>query len=234
MPQTIHEKKKVRILYNPELVEADPELLFTEAETTSLKRGEALFFAHKGMPLVLKRYHRGGFVGRIISHTYFEPASRTPRMWKEYELLESLQELGLPVPEPVAARCKRTSPLSYRGELITRQLMPAHTLIELISNAALSELVWEAVGRTLKRFHDLDVYHADLNASNILIDIESESDPAVYLIDFDKGEIRQGDDGHWKQDNIKRLRRSLDKFQKADPALHFTEQNWQNLLKHYA
>jgi 3-deoxy-D-manno-octulosonic acid kinase len=59
------------------------------------------------------------------------------------------------------------------------------------------------VGAEIARFHAHGVYHADLNAHNILL-----TDASVWLIDFDRGELRHPARA-WQQANLARLKRSL-------------------------
>ena len=74
---------------------------------------------------------------------------------------------------------------------------------------------------------DTDIFHADLNANNILLNEHNE----IILIDFDRGEFRQ--DGNWKQANLERLLRSLNKLQNIHTNFYFTKDNWQTLLQAY-
>ncbi len=66
---------------------------------------------------------------------------------------------------------------------------------------------WAAIGRCLRRFQDYGLCHSDLNAHNILLRGEEE----VFLIDFDNG--RRRGPGLWRDANLARLRRSLDKLE---------------------
>ena len=88
-------------------------------------------------------------------------------------------------------------------------------------------LHWIAIGRCIRRFHDCGVCHADLNAHNILL---GEGD-AVYLIDFDRGAPAKA--GMWRDANLVRLRRSLEKVTYGLPAERFTEADWHGLLDGY-
>ncbi|MGH7487911.1 MAG: lipopolysaccharide kinase InaA family protein, partial [bacterium] len=72
-------------------------------------------------------------------------------------------------------------------------------------------LPWHAIGACIRRFHDAGIYHADLNAHNIMLDNKD----AVYLLDFDRGE-RRTPVILWQQANLARLSRSLRKFITAD------------------
>lgn len=56
---------------------------------------------------------------------------------------------------------------------------------------------------------------------------------AIYLIDFDKGCIRNGS-SCWKAANLERLQRSLHKLQGSTRGgLHFSDTDWQALLDGY-
>ena len=83
------------------------------------------------------------------------------------------------------------------------------------------------MGDCIARFHQQHVYHADLNANNILFDESGR----VYLIDFDRGAIKKH--GRWKQANLQRLQRSLFKLQQHHQTFYFSEQNWVDLITAY-
>jgi predicted Ser/Thr protein kinase len=53
----------------------------------------------------------------------------------------------------------------------------------------------------------------------------------VWFIDFDKCEKRAP--GQWTQANLERLRRSLRKTANENPALHWREEDWDELLSGY-
>lgn len=192
-------------------------------------RGAATFFSFKSVPLVLKQYHRGGLIGRLVARRYFYSGLENTRVWREFRLLDQLNRLGLPVPEVVAAEVRIRDRLFYHGRLITVEIANAKTLAEWIEQAALSEKIWESIGSTLRQFHDRAVYHDDLNANNIMLDLAA----GVWLIDFDKGSIGQKRGDGWKPGNLKRLRRSLDKIKARAESLHFTDRNWSSLMNGY-
>lgn len=232
MPYKTCNRHNTRILYGMDWPER-PEPLFQPenqcgaGNVAPVERGTARFFEYQGASLVLKHYHRGGLVGRIVRDTYARLPGACPRMLAEFRLLDQLHGENLPVPEPVAARCQRTGWLTYRGDLITRRIPGAHTLYEHLCRGALSHRQWQSIGRTIARFHAAGVHHADLNATNILLDDQDRP----WLIDFDKGRIRR--DGRWKEANLKRLQRSLDKLKRQTPDMHYTDENWRALLNGY-
>jgi 3-deoxy-D-manno-octulosonic acid kinase len=110
----------------------------------------------------------------------------------------------LPVPTPIGARLIRWGPF-YRADLLTQVIDSARALAELAPHEWTPQL-GQAVGESIRRFQDVGVCHADLNARNILIDANA----VVHWIDFDRARIRS--QGQWQQRNIQRLLRSCRKL----------------------
>ena len=176
---------------------------------------------------MLRHFRRGGLVGHFVADRYIGWDLERSRAWSEWRLLSELIRLGLPVPRPVAAAVRRCCGF-YRAELITELIPDTLSLAARLTDEARTEEFWKALGGCLRRFHDLGVYHADLNANNILIDSLLQ----IYLIDFDRGEIRSP--GGWSEKNLQRLKRSLLKIKAASPVFYFEEQDWDTLMQGYA
>ncbi|MEX2366392.1 MAG: 3-deoxy-D-manno-octulosonic acid kinase [Pseudohongiellaceae bacterium] len=233
-----HKSKAVNgshIVYNLDLLDTVTECLFdhekqaAKSESCYRGRGMVLLFEHEDLELVLKRYHRGGMMSRLIKESYLYMRLNKTRMWREFYLLDKMQDMGLPVPRPVAARCQRISPLTYRGDLISEKIPQSRTLAETICHGPLPDETWNRVGQVIASFHQHDIYHADLNANNILL----TPDGKVYLIDFDKSEIRHRLKFRWTRANLNRLQRSLEKLGRQVPGIYFSEHNWHILNRAY-
>lgn len=200
-------------------------------------RGKAWFIELPEISAVLRSYQRGGLVARFNRQAYLGWSPESSRAYKEWYLLQNLYQQGLPVPRPVAASICRWPfafiPL-YRAHILIERIPDVKTFDHMLSKAVASDELWRSVGACIRRFHDAGVYHADLNANNILIDDQQK----VYLIDFDKGEIRNSQNTssseEWKRGNLQRLKRSLLKQQTLYPEYYFSEDNWMNLLSGYA
>ncbi len=188
-------------------------------------RGEVRFFTHADQNLVLRHYRRGGFVRHFLADRYLGLQASASRSFREWFLLADLYRQGLPVPRPVAAAFYPGG-IFYRADLITCQLENVQPLSTLLQSP-LPDSTWRALGGTLQQFHAAQVFHADLNAHNILLDRHQQA----YLIDFDRGSIRKGQ--NWKQENLRRLHRSLLKLSASSPIAEDVEAGWQQLLTGY-
>ena len=116
--------------------------------------------------------------------------------------------------------------MSYTADLITGYLSNTRSFESILDDGDACLEQWEIIGRTLRRFHDEGVNHPDLNVRNILIDGEKR----VYLIDFDKGEIRGA--GSWRHSNLRRLKRSLRKVA-LETGTAFDSHGWRALEHGY-
>ena len=147
---------------------------------------------------VLRHYRRGGLMARVSRNRYFWTGARATRSFAEFDLLHYMHGRGLPVPRPLAAAYWRGG-LTYRAAILVERIVGARPLVQ-----ALDEGHHAVVAAAVFSMHEAGIWHADLNAYNVLIDPQGRA----WLIDFDKGrrrmlsmELRYG--------NLSRLRRSL-------------------------
>lgn len=185
------------------------------------------WFVHLGQQgLVLRHYYRGGIMGKLLHDRYGFTGFQRSRAVLEFHLLEQMRQYGLPVPQPCAVRLTRHG-LFYRADILLERIPAAKDLVHRLQTHALTLSEWQAIGQAIRRFHDSNIDHADLNIHNILLDANN----TPWLIDFDKS--KQRNDGVWKQNNLDRLLRSFRKEQRLNPALHWQESDWQALLTGY-
>ncbi len=190
-------------------------------------RGSAWFVEAGEEHWVLRHYRRGGLPGRFLEDRYCWLGESRVRAFAEWRLTAHLHALGLPVPEPVAARYVRSGG-TYRCDLITRRIPASLPLSGWLRERRLPAAQWRAVGGTIARFHANGLDHADLNAHNILIDARGE----VSLVDFDRGRLRRT--GVWRRRNLARLHRSLVKIGASLPADRVGAADWAELRAGYA
>ncbi|MCL1147767.1 3-deoxy-D-manno-octulosonic acid kinase [Shewanella sp. 10N.261.52.F9] len=175
---------------------------------------------------VLRHYYRGGLIAKISRDQYFFTDLQKTRAIAELALLETLYKQGFAVPKPIAANVEHSG-LLYRADLIIERVDGAEDLVARLSKTAMSESQWQSLGKAIAEFHNYGVYHADLNAKNILI-----TDDKFYLIDFDRGELKKPN-AQWQQANMSRLLRSFRKELGKLNTLAFSEDNWLQLHQAY-
>lgn len=195
-------------------------------------RGQAYRVEHNGRLWVLRHYRRGGWMARLTHDTYPPTPPARSRAMQELVLLRAMHSMGLPVPAPVAAHYQRTHAQMgrfsrYRADIAMAWLPNTRNLVQVLRERALEAHEWMAVGRAIEALHRHQIFHADLNAHNLLLDPQGQ----VFVVDFDKCERRGGND--WKTRNLARLKRSLLK-EHNQQALHWQEaEDWPALLNGY-
>jgi 3-deoxy-D-manno-octulosonic acid kinase len=163
-------------------------------------RGSAWFVQTPAGDGVLKHYLRGGLLAEVVHDRYLYLGAARTRSFREYELLLKLCKLGLPVPKPLSAFCRRGL-LSYQAALLTERLQDTHSLVTAVNNGSAP---WAALGETVARFHRAGARHGDLNANNILLDGQGR----IFIIDWDKS-VLENAPGAWCGKVLERLQRSL-------------------------
>ncbi|MBX2824130.1 MAG: 3-deoxy-D-manno-octulosonic acid kinase [Gammaproteobacteria bacterium] len=191
-------------------------------------RGTTAVFRYAGQSLVLRPYRRGGAVRHLSATKFIWTGLNRSRPWQEFDLLLAMRQLGLPCPNPFACQVVRHG-LCYTGSLIMEEIAQAESLAQTLCQREISASEWSAVGRCIRHFHDASVYHSDLNANNILLDICGK----IHLIDFDKSRFRSGQGNAWKLANLERLQRSILKCRMQADQFFYDPAQWSLLTAGY-
>lgn len=237
-PAAIHETRVPTaggaMLYDASLIPTASERSFGASGWASVRpvedvlnsggRGNTLILGDGRREFVLRHFRRGGLPGRLVRDKYLWMGEDRTRAFTEWRILQKLANLGMPVPRPAVARYCRTGPY-YTADIITLRVPGIRALSALIANGV--DPGWSEVGRTLRRFHELGVNHADLNAHNVQVDASGNT----WLLDFDKARIVSP--GTWQQQNLARLHRSLRKLKRLQPSIRYAEPCWEQLLAGY-
>jgi 3-deoxy-D-manno-octulosonic acid kinase len=195
------------------------QILMGRASVKKLRRHD--------IPMILRHYYRGGMPARVSKDQFLFFGWKSTRAYRELVLLHDMTALGLPVPQPIAARSILHG-LFYSSDIIMREIEHTKTLAQLLSVQAVHLSLWNRLGRTIKKFHTHGFEHVDLNANNILIDQNEK----VYLIDFDRCRHRNYA-RRWAQRGIDRLHRSLKKIKQNNNHFHFDKSEFSSLLQGY-
>jgi 3-deoxy-D-manno-octulosonic acid kinase len=189
-------------------------------------RGSVAVIETAAGALVRRDYLRGGLPRHLSRDAYLWTGAARTRGFREFRLLLELRAAGLPVPEPVAARYVRHGPV-YRATLLMRLIPAARTLGQLLAAGAEPAATLAPALAAVAQIHAAGVWHADLNADNLLVD----ADDRVWLIDFDRA--RAGVTARPRlQGNLDRLLRSLRKRMPA-PVMARIEAAWPQLVLDY-
>ncbi len=234
MNSVIHNAQALAIIYDASRMDLPDVEVFTAeywAERNALQgeatgRGSAWFIDAPFGPVVLRQYLRGGWAAKFSRTAYFFTTVARSRPFLEFNVLASLHELGLPVPRPLAALCEHHGVISS-GALITVRIEGAQTLADLLPGTGIGDEQWANVGKCTRRFHQAGLWHADLNARNILFDAES----CVFLIDFDRARFTPGKAVNG-ENNLARLKRSLVKLWPATQTSKL-QPAWDRLMAAY-
>lgn len=183
-----------------------------------------------GVNCALRHYYRGGLWGKFNKDRYpFFSLAKT-RSFAEFHLLHHLNEAGIAVPKPIAARVRKGKlGICYQADILTEKIENAQDLTALLQHNTLPDEMWRNIGLLIRQLHDEQICHTDLNAHNILVQ-QTNDGQKYWLIDFDKCGEKSGD--FWKAENLNRLHRSFRK-EIGRMQIQFTEQNWAQLIAGY-
>ena len=235
MSETVEKTGTGAILYDPTVLNHIEDASFSpaawqrasgiEGRLRSAGRGATTVVSDGRRTFVIRHYHRGGLASRVTSDAYLWLGENRTRSFLEFRLLAVLSDKGLPVPRPAAARYRRRG-LFYTADLITEYAPGIRPLSLRIADDTGRDF-WRRLGAGISRFHDAGVNHADLNAYNVQVDGNDD----VFVLDFDRGRLLA--QGAWRERNLARLHRSLEKVRSLDDRVRFSATDWQALCEGY-
>ncbi len=221
--------------FNPDLLDEDVEHAFDIAYWrqrdaiigSAQGRGTTWFVQGSKGAYALRHYRRGGLFGKVVKDHYLFSTLENTRAYQELETLNTLAQHGINVPRPVAAKIERSG-LTYKADILIEKIDDAKDLVALLKTRELEANVLKKVGQEIRKMHDAQVNHTDLNIHNILVDTNNK----VWIIDFDKCHPSNGDT--WKNTNLERLKRSFKKEMNEEAPLRLPPNYWQYLLSGYS
>jgi 3-deoxy-D-manno-octulosonic acid kinase len=173
---------------------------------------------------LLKAYRRGGLIARWNPDRYWGPG----RFLRELATAVAATRAGVPAPEPVALVLHPAGwGGAYRAWQVVRYVPGASSLREILQPEAGSGNAsggnaprpsvgasFRAAGEAVRRMHQAEIDHPDLNVGNILARAlpdpapgSSEGGAEAFIIDWDRARLR--DRGSWNPHrNLLRLWRS--------------------------
>jgi len=209
----------------------EPDYLQQEKLVTRTAQGRGIvyFFTLATNKLVLRHYKRGGFVGKVINDKFIFTGIDNTRCHQELTVLQHLREAGVNVPAPIAGRVEKKG-IFYRADIITQAIDNCNELHEILHESVVSDEIWQAIGVEIRKMHNAQVYHGDINVKNVLLNMQTGI-AKVHLLDFDKCRIKSGDE--WKELNLVRFKRSLTKQSSKFANYNYEQRNWDSLESAY-
>jgi tRNA A-37 threonylcarbamoyl transferase component Bud32 len=126
---------------------------------------------------------------------------RPGKAWGEYQRALAVAARGVPTVEPLAVGVQGQGFAPGASYLITRSLdgaMQLNDFIEAVLPALSAEAVARlrcrlarALGAFIAQLHDAGILHHDLHCGNILIRLDEEDQPSLYLIDLQAVQVGQ-------------------------------------------
>ena len=178
--------------------------------------------APNGKSLLIRQYRRGGVLRYINKEKYLGPR----RPLDEMRICREAAARGVPVAEVVGAIVEARGPFRLCS-LVTEEIEDTIDLGEYICwlpaappREILAEKrnIIEATARAVRKMHDAGLYHADLQAKNILVRRTTKG-VEVFFIDLDKSVIKEKLPERLRARNLRRLNRSIIKIQSALPPI---------------
>jgi len=179
--------------------------------TTYVGRGEAYGVALGGLPVVVRHARHGGLLAPLLADRFWG----RPRFEREAELSRLLAKGGVRTPALLAGVRYRAG-LGHRADVATEQVAGVD-LVELFfgerppAGAARSAAL-DALGRLVRRLHDLGWVHPDLQLRNLLLSDPGGSAPHAWLLDVDTCRPMRGDPDAERARNLARFYRSWAKW----------------------
>ncbi|WP_028357929.1 3-deoxy-D-manno-octulosonic acid kinase [Brackiella oedipodis] len=172
-------------------------------------RNAAWFIQTQQGAAVLRYFRRGGLLAKLIQRHYLWSGVEHCRAFREFAVLAYLHEQKVLVPKVLGAYYQKAWGWCQMA-LITEQVPKAQPIVVVLQqiqeNSALYDLLARQTAITIHSMHKAGVWHADLNAYNLLFTASEH----VYVIDFDKAKrYPTAVPASKAHQNLSRLQRSL-------------------------
>ncbi len=189
-------------LVHPDFAQIVAEALIDGKDVTPANmagRGELQRVATPNGNVLIRKYRRGGFVGKFVREHYL----LENRPHRELNVHQHAWKMGVPTVLPVGAMWKQRGPF-FSGAFATLEANAVDLLAYLQSDFEPDPLLLEICGHAIHAMYEAKIDHADLQVKNILI-----SDGKALIIDFDNARVWPTPDIARTTLSVGRLRRSF-------------------------
>lgn len=148
----------------------------------SAKGRGTTYFVGDEQKYVIRHYLRGGLIGKINKDWFCSLNSQKHRSVNEFYMLNKLEEYGLNVPTPVAAKVTTFLGVLCRYDIIIKYIENTKDVFSILKERNLLDEEIKQIAKLLFDMYKYNIYHSDLNIHNILFDNKGK----LWVIDFDK------------------------------------------------
>ena len=182
-----------------------------------------------GQRMVVKHCMRGGLI-RLLSKDIFWGGNRP---LQEMIINTKILQKGINTTEIIAATKHSVLGPLYKAYLFSKEIPECIDLINLFNGLKQKpserrfkekKCLFQAIARAFVKMHSEGIYHSDLHLKNILIQQSDSGIPEVYIIDFDKADIKEKLNSKQKVKNLLRFNRSIEKYKLRGGAITRTDQ----------
>jgi tRNA A-37 threonylcarbamoyl transferase component Bud32 len=182
-----------------------------------------------GKRMVVKHCMRGGVI-RFLNNDIFWGDSRS---FYEMNINAKILEKGMRTTEIIAAVKEKIFGPLYRAYIFSMELPECSDLINYFNGLKAKTLaqrfkdkkhLFQAIAREFAKMHSEGIYHNDLHLKNILIRQINDKSPDIYIIDFDKADIKEKLSPKEKAKNLLRFNRSIEKYKLKGGPITRTDQ----------
>ena len=186
--------------------------------------------------MVAKRCMRGGLL-RFLNKDIFLGGNRP---LNEMITNTKIMGKGLMTAEIIAAVKHKVFGPVYKAYLFSKEIPECIDLISYLDGLKqkspeqrlkAKKHIFQAIASAFVKMHREGIYHSDLHMKNILINQKESAYSQIYIIDFDKTDIKNNLTPKQKTKNLLRFNRSIEKYRLNGGAVTRTDQL--RILKYY-
>lgn len=179
--------------------------------------------------MVAKRCLRGGLL-RFLNRDTFWGGNRP---FNEMIANTTIMEKGIMTAEIIAALKRKWFGPVYRAYLFSKEIPECIDLTRYFDGLKqksseqrlkAKRYLFQAIADAFVKMHSEGIYHSDLHMKNILVKQKADAKPEIYIIDFDKTDIKENLTPKQKVKNLLRFNRSIEKYRLKGGTVTRTDQ----------
>lgn len=188
-----------------------------------------LIHESNGERMVVKHCMRGGLIRFLLKDIFWGSS----RPFYEMAINTKILQNDIKTTEIIAVVKQNIFGPLYRAYLFSKELPECSDLITYCNGLKqkpseqrfkVKKYLFRSIARAFTKMHSEGIYHSDLHLKNILIRKKDDDIPEIYIIDFDKADIKEKLSTKAKVKNLLRFNRSIEKYKLKGGPITRTDQ----------